>query len=175
MQIKSTGFLMQSVCLHECAIPQYAKKVARWICPGKPLLLFGPMGVGKSTFARSVLRTLLPDVAHIPSPSFPIMIAYAAGQETIWHVDLYRINHFSDIAPLGLAERIRTDHCLIEWPDRLGPLMPESYISVSLDFISTDDASMDYPTEKQAFWRQITIDVVGRGAVNSLERKDFFL
>ena len=151
---------MQSLCVHESDISRCAEHVAKAIRPGCPVLLFGPMGVGKSTFARALLRVLIPNVAHIPSPSFPIMIAYSGIQGTIWHVDLYRIEVFSDMAPLGLNETIRTDVCIIEWPDRLGPWMPEQYISVSLDFISInqqDDAGLC----DQTLWREMMIHRVG--------------
>jgi tRNA threonylcarbamoyladenosine biosynthesis protein TsaE len=73
-------------------------------------------------------------------------------------VDLYRIEHFSDLVPLGLNETIRNECCIIEWPDRLGPLMPKRYISVSLDFVS---ANPHDDTEVQALWRDISIHQVG--------------
>ncbi len=151
---------MQWLCVHESNISRCAEHVAKAIRPGYPVLLFGPMGVGKSTFARALLRILIPNVAHIPSPSFPIMIAYSGSQGAIWHVDLYRIEVFSDIAPLGLNETIMADCCIIEWPDRLGPLMPKQYISVSLDFISANQQD-DTGLCDQALWRDITIHFSG--------------
>jgi tRNA threonylcarbamoyladenosine biosynthesis protein TsaE len=150
---------MPSLRVHETDLSRCAEQVARALVPGVPVLLFGPMGVGKSTFARALLRILIPNIAHIPSPSFPIMMAYSGSQGTIWHVDLYRIEVFSDIVPLGLNETIRTDCCIIEWPDRLGPLMPKRYISVSLDFISANQ--QDEAGGDQALWRDISIHRMG--------------
>ena len=147
---------MPSFRVHQSDLPHHAETVAKSMGPGDPVLLFGPMGVGKSTFARALLRTLIPNLVHIPSPSFPIMLAYSASKGTIWHGDLYRIDDFSDLVPLGLAETIMTDYCIIEWPERLGPLMPERYTSVSLDFIPSEEDLQD-PT----LWRDMVIHRVG--------------
>jgi tRNA threonylcarbamoyladenosine biosynthesis protein TsaE len=149
---------MPSLRVHETDLSVCAEHVARAIRPGVPVLLFGPMGVGKSTFARALLRILIPNVAHIPSPSFPIMMAYSGSQGTIWHVDLYRIEVFSDIAPLGLNETIMNDCCIIEWPDRLGPWMPKQYITVSLDFVRANQQD-DTGLGDQVLWREIAIDL----------------
>jgi tRNA threonylcarbamoyladenosine biosynthesis protein TsaE len=147
---------MPSFRVHQNDVPHHAETVAKAIAPGCPVLLFGPMGVGKSTFARALLRILIPNLVHIPSPSFPIMLAYSASTGTIWHVDLYRIDAFSDLAPLGLNETIRNERCIIEWPDRLGPLMPERYISLSLDFVSPGEE-----WQHQTLWRDVVIHRVG--------------
>ena len=127
------------------------------------------MGVGKSTFARSVLRILVPDLLHIPSPSFPIMIAYAGPHGTIWHVDLYRIQHASELVPLGLEERIRTECCLIEWPERLGPCMPKQYASVSLDFVCNAVGYEPHKDSESSQWRRMTLTIAGKDGLGFLE------
>jgi len=147
---------MPSFRVHQNDVPHHVETVAKALGPGHPVLLFGPMGVGKSTFARALLRILIPNLIHIPSPSFPIMLAYSSSKGTIWHGDLYRIDHFSDLVPLGLTETIMTDCCIIEWPDRLGPLMPERYISVSLDFVRQGEDLLD-----QTLWWDVVIHWVG--------------
>jgi len=130
--------MQEYICIHEKDLPHYAGLIAAKMHPGLPVLLHGPVGAGKSTFARAVLRILIPDLLHIPSPSFPIVIPYTSAIGKIWHMDLYRIEKKEDIDPLGLEEMMAQDRCLIEWPERLEGRMPKRYISVGLNFAEWD-------------------------------------
>jgi tRNA threonylcarbamoyladenosine biosynthesis protein TsaE len=160
-----------SARIHRDDLTHYASIVAKLMRPGVPILLSGPMGVGKSTFARGVLRAIIPGLSHVPSPSFPIMIPYDSPVGKIWHMDLYRIHHENDIAPLGLDEVMSADRCLIEWPDRLGRHMPPHYGAISLAFtnpVSLENKREDFgqtPGQKEdlkfeetgGLWRDLSI------------------
>jgi tRNA threonylcarbamoyladenosine biosynthesis protein TsaE len=98
---------------------------------GDTLLLTGPIGAGKSHFARAFIRTRLGRAEDIPSPTFTLVQTYEADVE-IWHSDLYRLSHPDEVLELGLDEAFLTAICLVEWPDRLGTLAPDSAISISL-------------------------------------------
>jgi tRNA threonylcarbamoyladenosine biosynthesis protein TsaE len=65
---------------------------------------------------------------EVASPSFPIVIAYALPEVRLplWHVDLYRIEHVSELEELGLDEARGEAAMLIEWPERLPSLWPET-------------------------------------------------
>jgi len=115
-------------------LESFGKKTSDLLTQGCPLLLYGDLGVGKTTFARSIIRAMCPCVNHIPSPSFPLMLPYETSRGPLWHCDLYRISHPSEIEPLGLRELMATSLCLIEWPERLGPFMPPSFWSATLLF-----------------------------------------
>ncbi len=95
--------------------------------PGDVVALFGALGAGKTTLCRGVLRGLghQDDVA---SPTFPIVLAYAppATRLPLWHVDLYRIERPEELEELGLDEGKAEAAMLIEWPDRLPRLWPET-------------------------------------------------
>jgi len=94
---------------------------------GDVIALFGPLGAGKTTLARGLLRALgyQGDVA---SPTFPIVQAYAPPDTRIpvWHVDLYRIEHPSELEEIGLGDARREAALLIEWPERLPALWPDA-------------------------------------------------
>ncbi|HKR25198.1 MAG TPA: tRNA (adenosine(37)-N6)-threonylcarbamoyltransferase complex ATPase subunit type 1 TsaE [Allosphingosinicella sp.] len=94
---------------------------------GDVVALFGALGAGKTTLCRGVLRGLghLGDVA---SPTFPIVLAYAppATRLPLWHVDLYRIEAPGELEELGLDEGKAEAAMLIEWPERLPRLWPET-------------------------------------------------
>lgn len=136
--------------VHLDNLQSIASSIISQLKPGVPVLLFGPMGAGKSTLVRAILTQIMPDLGHVPSPSFPIMIPYASPIGCLWHIDLYRITSTSELPPLGLNDIMRTDICFIEWPERLGALMPAQWHTISIDFIDT-------PLDKETpdLWRDI--------------------
>jgi tRNA threonylcarbamoyladenosine biosynthesis protein TsaE len=95
------------------------RALAPLLRPGDVVALFGDLGAGKTTLARGVLRGLgfQGDVA---SPTFPIVQPYDELPLPVWHVDLYRIEHRTELAELALDEALEDGALLIEWPERMG-------------------------------------------------------
>lgn len=91
---------------------------------GDCLLLDGQIGAGKSHFARAFIQARLGRAEDVPSPTFTLVQSYQADVE-IWHADLYRLSHPDEVLELGLDEAFDSAICLIEWPDRLGSLLPK--------------------------------------------------
>jgi len=110
---------------------QLAKRLAPLLRAGDCVLLSGPIGAGKSHFARALIRARLGRMEEVPSPSFTLVQTYAADVE-IWHADLYRLTHPDEVLELGLEAAFATAICLVEWPDRLGQLAPPDALHVSL-------------------------------------------
>ncbi len=111
--------------------------LARTLAPGDAVLLSGDLGAGKSAFARAVIATLLAEdgrVEDIPSPSFTLVQTYDAARGEVWHADLHRLGGPEGCEELGLEDAFRTAICLVEWPDRLGPLTPPRRLEIALDF-----------------------------------------
>ncbi|MEM7488306.1 MAG: tRNA (adenosine(37)-N6)-threonylcarbamoyltransferase complex ATPase subunit type 1 TsaE, partial [Pseudomonadota bacterium] len=104
--------------------------------PGDCLLLSGPVGAGKTAFARAVIHARLAAEERppedVPSPTFTLVQTYDVGPFEIWHADLYRLTDPAEVLELGLEEAFRDAVCLIEWPDRLGPDTPPD--ALRLDF-----------------------------------------
>lgn len=108
---------------------------------GDTLLLSGPIGAGKSHFARALIQSLLADVGKIedvPSPTFTLVQTYQAGDLEIVHSDLYRLTTTDELFELGLDEAFETSLCLIEWPDRLGVLAPENALNIAFEMDTAD-------------------------------------
>ena len=109
--------------------------------PGDAVLLQGPLGAGKSAFARAFLRAWAGDPRlEVPSPSFTLVQAYErADGTTAWHFDLYRLSGPAEVPELGWDEA-RQGIALVEWPDRLGHLTPEGALTLTLAQGATEDA-----------------------------------
>lgn len=110
-----------------------AARLAPRLGPGDALLLSGPVGAGKSAFARALIRARLGDpAAEVPSPSFTLVQTYGDGAGALWHADLYRLSHPDEVAELGLPAAFEEAICLVEWPDRLGPFLPPGALRLDL-------------------------------------------
>lgn len=110
-----------------------ARLMAAILRPGQTVLLDGPVGAGKTHFARAFIRARQGDLAEdVPSPTFTLVQTYDDPQGTeIWHTDLYRLTDPSELDELGLDEAQDSAICLIEWPDRL-EMMPQGAITLSI-------------------------------------------
>jgi tRNA threonylcarbamoyladenosine biosynthesis protein TsaE len=109
-----------------------AQTLAPRLGPGDALLLAGPVGAGKTHFARCLIRALTTPGEEVPSPTFTLVQTYAAPAAEIWHADLYRLTDPAEIVELGLAEAFESAIALVEWPDRLADMAPAS--ALHLDF-----------------------------------------
>ncbi len=96
--------------------------------------LWGDLGAGKTTWARAFIRAWLHKPNHvIVSPTFSLMQPYTRGDETLWHVDLYRLSKEDDVHNLGLIDLIGIHTCVVEWPDRMESYLPRQRVDIRWD------------------------------------------
>ena len=115
-----------------------AAAVAALAGPGDVILLEGPLGAGKTTFARAFLRAASGDAAlEVPSPTFTLVQGYEARIGSVAHFDLWRLDGPGGLAELGWEEA-RDGIVLVEWPDRLGALRPADALSIELHINSPE-------------------------------------
>jgi len=100
--------------------------------PGDVIALSGDLGCGKSTLARAFIHARTRCDEEVPSPTFTLVQTYDSAPCPIWHFDLYRLERPEDAFELGLDDAFM-DICLIEWPERLGNLLPKNRLEVMLE------------------------------------------
>ena len=114
------------------ATVRLAHKLSPLLRPGDAVLLSGPVGAGKTHFARSLIQRRLGTGEDVPSPTFTLVQTYGPPEAEIWHADLYRLSHPDEVWELGLDDAFQTAICLVEWPDRLGRHLPEGALHIHL-------------------------------------------
>jgi tRNA threonylcarbamoyladenosine biosynthesis protein TsaE len=123
----------------ENATAALAARLAVLARPGDVIALKGELGAGKTSFARALIRARGSDET-VPSPTFTLVQMYALTDATIWHFDLYRLRTAAEAWELGIEEAFHDGITLIEWPERLGSLLPARHLSVALDFTAMPTA-----------------------------------
>lgn len=109
--------LTQPELEHQAA--ELARRAAEQAAPSLLIGLSGPLGAGKSTFARAFLKGL-GHRGRVPSPTYTLLEPYETSVARVLHLDLYRIDGDSELAGLGLEDWLADSPVwlLIEWPDR---------------------------------------------------------
>lgn len=118
-----------------------AAAFAPLLSAGNTILLSGTVGAGKTHFARELISTCLKNIdalEDIPSPTFTLVQTYELNDVDIWHADLYRLSNLSEIYELGLDTAFDTAICLLEWPERLGELLPKNALSLNFNITEED-------------------------------------
>jgi len=116
----------------EAATAALGARIAPILSPGDAVCLFGPLGAGKSTLARGLIRALTSGGEDVPSPTFTLVQSYEGSGLTIAHFDLYRLKSAAEAFELGLDEALDVGCAIIEWPERLEGTLPESRLDIEL-------------------------------------------
>jgi tRNA threonylcarbamoyladenosine biosynthesis protein TsaE len=117
----------------ESATAALAARIAAVAAAADIIALKGDLGTGKTTFARAFISAC-GNQDEVPSPTFTLVQVYDAGPTAIWHFDLYRIRAPEDAWELGIEDAFITGISLIEWPERLGPLLPDRRLELGFAF-----------------------------------------
>jgi tRNA threonylcarbamoyladenosine biosynthesis protein TsaE len=136
----------------EAATAVFAARLAPLAKPGDVIALNGDLGAGKTTFARAFIRACGIVGEEVPSPTFTLVQIYEAADAAIWHFDLYRLTAADEAWELGIEEAFASGISLIEWPDRLGALLPRRCLAITFEFGERPEARRAV-VEGDAGWR----------------------
>jgi tRNA threonylcarbamoyladenosine biosynthesis protein TsaE len=105
---------------------------------------YGEMGAGKTTFINALCRELGVEDDVTNSPSFSIINEYRSDTtaELIYHFDWYRLESLDEAIDIGVEDYFDSGAlCLLEWPERIEPMLPDDTVNVSIKV--NDDNSRD--------------------------------
>jgi tRNA threonylcarbamoyladenosine biosynthesis protein TsaE len=138
--------------IDESALAGIAKKLAGAVAEGGVIHLVGPLGAGKTTFARALL-TELGVGSRVKSPTYSLIESYSVGALGVQHLDLYRIADAEEVEWLGLRDFAEPQLWLIEWPERARDAIPQPDLIVSLAHASiVRNARLDALTPRGSSW-----------------------
>ena len=104
---------------------------------GRTVVAFdAPMGAGKTTLISRIAAHLGAEDS-VTSPTFAIVNQYEGTERTIYHFDMYRIERVEEALDFGSEEYLSSgDLCLVEWPEKIEPLLPDDTMIVRIDILS---------------------------------------
>lgn len=138
-----------------------AAALARLLQPGDVVLLRGPLGAGKTTFAQAV-GAALGVRERMTSPTFVIAHVHTSGRLPLVHVDAYRIADALELDDLDLDASLDESATLIEWGEGKAEQLSDDYLVVDI----ARDAAADEDT------RLVRFEPHGPGWTQRLARAD---
>ncbi len=111
-----------------------AKMLAAHVKPGDVIALIGPLGAGKTTFARGFIQAFFKEEEIVPSPTFTLVQHYDTTEFSIQHFDLYRIETKEELREIGLEDALEESVCLVEWPEIAQEYLPKDTLMLELTY-----------------------------------------
>jgi tRNA threonylcarbamoyladenosine biosynthesis protein TsaE len=108
------------------------ENIAALAAPGIVVAISGPLGVGKTTLVRGILRGL-GWKEEVRSPTFNLIHEYSTIPP-VCHADLHRLRKVEELRDLGLTDYFETHFCLIEWPEIAEPFLPGDAARIQIEF-----------------------------------------
>lgn len=98
------------------------------------ICLHGDLGMGKSVFARAVIRTLTGDEGlNVPSPTFNLVQTYDCDSFPISHFDFYRLEDEEELFEIGWDDALENGIVLAEWVSKIPSYIPSKRIDVFIE------------------------------------------
>ncbi len=128
----------------QAATEQLGATIAAHLRPGDAILLQGPLGAGKTTLARALIRAACEQpYLDVPSPSYTLVQSYETAKNLcLHHFDLWRLNGPDALAELGWDDAT-LGVVLVEWPDRLQDYTPENALTITLSLMDDNRRAIE--------------------------------
>ncbi len=135
----------------ELEMQQLGSRIARILHSGQVIALKGPLGVGKTTLVRAILRSLGVTGA-VRSPTYNLVESYTECGLNLHHFDFYRFSDPVELEEAGFRELFSSDAvCIVEWPENAAEFMPNPDLTIEIHYvgvgrqvrISTDRVNQD--------------------------------
>lgn len=131
---------------HISQLPDIAEKLLVYANGQKFFIFEGDMAAGKTTFIKSFCEDLgVEDV--VSSPTFSIVNEYDSENGPVYHFDFYRLKNLQEAYDIGYEEYFYSgNYCLIEWPQKVEELLPETYIKVQITVTGNEQRLFEFST-----------------------------
>ncbi len=121
----------------------FGRMLSKKLSAGDIICLFGGLGSGKTVLTKGIAEGFGFKKQEVVSPTFVIIREYARGRLPLYHFDLYRLRSFRDIQALGYEEYFFGEGVsVVEWPEKLGCLLPKEYLRVDIGIISENSRKL---------------------------------
>ena len=106
---------------------------------GNVVALYGTLGAGKTQFTKGICAFFDIPEAHVSSPTFTLVNEYSGSAGLIYHFDAYRVERVSEFFEFGYEDYFFGEGiCIIEWPNRIEPLLPADTIRLRFTHMGDD-------------------------------------
>ena len=123
---------------------QLGIKLGRNLNPGSVVALSGPLGSGKTSFAKGIAEGIGVD-DYVTSPTFTLINEYE-GRFPLYHIDTYRLENIEEFQEIGGEELLYGDGtAVIEWSEKIAQLLPAKCVRVNITIM--DDGSRTIAVE----------------------------
>ncbi len=123
---------------------EFGAKFAKKLEMGDIVALHGDLGAGKTTLAKAIVSQIAGvSKREVQSPTFTYLNIYDTTLP-IYHFDLYRLKNEEAFIQLGFLDYLEEEGiCLIEWAERIEPLLPQKTIHVRLSYVEEGKRKID--------------------------------
>ena len=112
------------------SLEDVARQIIQSLGERNVVLFRGEMGAGKTTLISRIVEALGAG-DNVTSPTFALVNQYEGTERRIYHFDFYRIERIEEVFDFGYEEYFYSgDLCLVEWPEKIEPLLPEDAMEV---------------------------------------------
>lgn len=144
---RTTQFARDTASAEETV--RFGRAFGERIVNGLCVSLIGPLGAGKTVLAGGICRGL-GVVEEVLSPTF-VLFGEFGGRVPVVHVDLYRLEHESEIEELGVYDLIGGRRVvLVEWGDRSTTLSEESDVEIAIEYTSPTGRRIEINCTREA-------------------------
>lgn len=133
------------IARHTDDLPTIALKILECLNEERIFIFKGPMGAGKTTLIKAFCDVLeVTDV--VTSPTFSLVNEYHRETgDPVYHFDFYRIKKLEEVYDIGYEEYFfSNEYCLIEWPEMVRELLPDSYVYVNIEVGKEEERIIQY-------------------------------
>ena len=120
------------------ATTELGRRIGKRLFPGSIVALVGELGCGKTCLTKGLCAGLGIPRRCVNSPTFTLVNEYD-GRLPVLHLDLYRVENVPAGLEVGILDylaRAESGVAIIEWADRVLPLLPNDYLAVEFTVLS---------------------------------------